>query len=582
MLTIFSGCTQVSSERGPKIEYSAHLAQTGLELAAKAPPQHHFNLQAPYSLSREGAAGAIAPSRLDDHEVQYKIPNPDKARFHLGLYLCDDAKTFCQRRTVEVYWDEKASQFVIQPLLEKEGDSKKASFSAKGSQAPSQSVAQSASQAASQAAGQNLGFRLNQPEEALQEAAKTGKPLLIDFFGIWCPPCNELDEEVFSSGEFQIQSKDFVRLKLDVDQALSWKLKSKYKVGGYPTIVFASADGEEIDRIVGFRDKKVFLKQMKEVFANRQHPLSQDVAAAQAGNRQAMDRLGAMHLERKEYTQAAELLAKSIEKRELYFEARIGALEASSKEHLQELLSVLRESIQEFPDTPESIDRRLKLADLYQQSKQVQERKQVLQQAITVARKLLLKTPEELEEHDVSKADLWQTISQAYEDLEDSTQAKESWRSAVAEYRKKIKSGQERSSHLEMAYCLWKSGQFAAAEEIYQKFEKLFPDEFTFFYSHASMKMSQKNFQEAQRLAQKASEFSYGDNQLRVSLLLAKALMGQGKKGEAREVVHKVLGSASQPEDAGIRTHHYLKQLQELAAELATEQSSGSAKEQGA
>ena len=41
------------------------------------------------------------------------------------------------------------------------------------------------------------GFLVNQPEEALRLAQKEKRPLLIDFFGIWCPPCNELDQEVF-------------------------------------------------------------------------------------------------------------------------------------------------------------------------------------------------------------------------------------------------------------------------------------------------------------------------------------------------------------------------------------------------
>ena len=37
---------------------------------------------------------------------------------------------------------------------------------------------------------------------AFVSAKKTGKPLLISFFGIWCPPCNELDETVFESLTF--------------------------------------------------------------------------------------------------------------------------------------------------------------------------------------------------------------------------------------------------------------------------------------------------------------------------------------------------------------------------------------------
>src|SRR5262249_25000606 len=97
------------------------------------------------------------------------------------------------------------------------------------------------------------GFVLNQPDQALALAQREGKPLLIDFFGIWCPPCNRLDEEVFSNPSFQKEAHHFVLLKLDADSDLSWDLKSKYKVGGYPTLVFANPDGEELSRVVGFR-----------------------------------------------------------------------------------------------------------------------------------------------------------------------------------------------------------------------------------------------------------------------------------------------------------------------------------------
>ena len=86
--------------------------------------------------------------------------------------------------------------------------------------------------------------------------------MVIDFFGIWCPPCNELDEQVFSQKSFAHSSSRFVRLKLDVDSPISWELKSKYHVTGYPTVVFASADGDEISRIIGFRALQDFLAEM--------------------------------------------------------------------------------------------------------------------------------------------------------------------------------------------------------------------------------------------------------------------------------------------------------------------------------
>jgi hypothetical protein len=39
---------------------------------------------------------------------------------------------------------------------------------------------------------------------------------------------------------------------VDVDRAESWALKDRYSVGGYPTLVAVTADGVEVDRLVGY------------------------------------------------------------------------------------------------------------------------------------------------------------------------------------------------------------------------------------------------------------------------------------------------------------------------------------------
>src|ERR1700735_4565692 len=93
-------------------------------------------------------------------------------------------------------------------------------------------------------------------DKTFSKARKEGKPVLIDFFGIWCPPCNELDETVFETAGFLTKAKAFVLLRVDADAKQSWKLKHRYKIGGYPTIVFTNPSGKEIYRFVGYRSAK--------------------------------------------------------------------------------------------------------------------------------------------------------------------------------------------------------------------------------------------------------------------------------------------------------------------------------------
>src|ERR1700735_70587 len=81
-------------------------------------------------------------------------------------------------------------------------------------------------------------------DKTFSKARKEGKPVLIDFFGIWCPPCNELDETVFETPSFLEKAKAFELLKIDADKESSWKLKNKFKIGGYPTVVFTNSEGD--------------------------------------------------------------------------------------------------------------------------------------------------------------------------------------------------------------------------------------------------------------------------------------------------------------------------------------------------
>jgi len=92
-------------------------------------------------------------------------------------------------------------------------------------------------------------------EQARKDAAKAGKGLLMDFSGSdWCGWCIRLDKEVFSHDVFKkAVTKDFIPVLLDYPenkskisadiQAQNEKLKQKYGIQGYPTVILADAKG---------------------------------------------------------------------------------------------------------------------------------------------------------------------------------------------------------------------------------------------------------------------------------------------------------------------------------------------------
>ncbi|MBX3420279.1 MAG: thioredoxin family protein [Pirellulaceae bacterium] len=94
-------------------------------------------------------------------------------------------------------------------------------------------------------------------DDAQAASARTGKPILANFTGSdWCSWCIRLHKEVFSTAEFKKWSdKNVVLLELDFPRRKelsaelaqqNQQLAQKFKIQGYPTIVFINSAGEQI------------------------------------------------------------------------------------------------------------------------------------------------------------------------------------------------------------------------------------------------------------------------------------------------------------------------------------------------
>ena len=101
-------------------------------------------------------------------------------------------------------------------------------------------------------------------EKAKEQAAKEGKPILMEFTGSdWCPPCKALHKNVLVKDVFKKEMpKHFVLLKLDNPKDKSKqtpeeieqykKLSKEYKVSGVPSIFLADAEGKPFFKKVGY------------------------------------------------------------------------------------------------------------------------------------------------------------------------------------------------------------------------------------------------------------------------------------------------------------------------------------------
>jgi len=111
-----------------------------------------------------------------------------------------------------------------------------------------------------------------------------GKPLIINFWGTWCPPCRrELPDLKRIYSEFKPQGLEIIGLAVNDQpekvksfagkEGLGWVMlianreaATAFELGmGVPTTIFLDKDGKEITRAVGMRDYNYFKEQVQKI-----------------------------------------------------------------------------------------------------------------------------------------------------------------------------------------------------------------------------------------------------------------------------------------------------------------------------
>lgn len=91
---------------------------------------------------------------------------------------------------------------------------------------------------------------LTSHKEALTQAKKTGKPILIDFNAVWCGPCHMMEDEVFKKAGFAAEAKKWILLNIDVDKHPD--LAQHYDASSLPMLVALTPKGKSASRQPGY------------------------------------------------------------------------------------------------------------------------------------------------------------------------------------------------------------------------------------------------------------------------------------------------------------------------------------------
>ena len=92
------------------------------------------------------------------------------------------------------------------------------------------------------------------------------KLVLLDFETDWCVWCDRLDADTYTDERvIEFAKQNLISKKIDAEKDSGPEQKIKYRVRGYPTILLLDTDGNEVDRIVGYRPPDEFLNELKRI-----------------------------------------------------------------------------------------------------------------------------------------------------------------------------------------------------------------------------------------------------------------------------------------------------------------------------
>lgn len=108
------------------------------------------------------------------------------------------------------------------------------------------------------------------PADAERLSRESGKPIMYEFTAEWCPPCRQMERDVFADATLAGRiNEGFIPVRLTDrrkeegrNPAHVERLQNLYNVNAFPTVVFVDSNGGVKNRMQGYGGRDAFDEQL--------------------------------------------------------------------------------------------------------------------------------------------------------------------------------------------------------------------------------------------------------------------------------------------------------------------------------
>lgn len=99
-------------------------------------------------------------------------------------------------------------------------------------------------------------------EDAYQLATEKNQPIIVEFWSDECKWCERLEDSTFTHQSVIDLATNMVFVKAEAKKDTI--TRERYKIAGFPTVIFMNSSGEEIDRIYGYLPPEEFVSAIQD------------------------------------------------------------------------------------------------------------------------------------------------------------------------------------------------------------------------------------------------------------------------------------------------------------------------------